>query len=186
MMNACGMSSGHEPCGAAVGQADMSLVALRCGAGQARLAECDGKGGGSVALPAVMESWRPQRHKTFCGPASLAILLASIASGSSVDEDDILTLAERGRRDGTRAGPPLPTDAKVRKSGMSLAELEAVATHLPLGDKGRRRGVWQRLHAGQANECGGIGDVDQLRRTIVDTLERFDLCLGILTMTLLH
>ena len=150
----------------------MDLVALHCDTGQARLAECCGHGSGSVALPAVVGSWRRQRHKTFCGPASLAIVLASIAS-SSVDEDDVLTLAERGRRDGPHAGPPLPTEAKVRKSGMSLAELEAVATHLPLGADGLRRGGWQRLHAGPAKECVGIGDVDQLRRTIVDTLARF-------------
>jgi len=82
----------------------------------------------------VVKAWYTQRGMTTCGLASLAIVLNS-AGEVDVDEDDILSLVEHGA--------DVPNRELVNRRGLTLAELEAIASGLRT-----RISTAHRSHAG--------------------------------------
>jgi hypothetical protein len=148
-----------------------------------------GDGQSCVQTP-VLKKWRQQRKKTYCGPASLAIVLSSLLSeNTDFDEDDILRLASanagelakyqntisQGEVNLLQSIPVPPSEDKVARKGMSLPELEATALHLPGGlelkglsdslihthiHKGQTR--WKRVHAVAEREDGNDGEKGKL------------------------
>lgn len=134
-----------------------SLVMLASEEGQSRLQEalqepsCYGHA-------SVVKAWYMQRGMTTCGLASLAIVLSS-AGEVFVDEDDVLSLVEHAA--------DVPDRELVNRRGLTLAELEAIASAMP-----SRIRAAHRSHAGIGAETR---TPETFRRTLVQALTSKDI-----------
>lgn len=135
------------------------LLSLACEEGQSRLREAAAE---ASCQQGVVDSWRRQRNPTYCGLASLAIVLSS--SGVLVDEDEVLGLAS--------PGPSAVDEEKVRRCGLTLREVEAVAVGTTSRVASARRAHCVEADAGDCarRRREDLSSVDELRASISATL----------------
>ena len=134
-----------------------ALVPLASVEGQARLDVLSAPSNGPSTVRCghrgVVDAWRVQKGGTCCGLASLAIVLSSQESGVTVDEDEVMGMVESDLSS--------VQEGKVRRSGMTLAELESLSSSMPT-----RVTEVSRMHGGGGN----LDSVDSLRTVLVTAL----------------